>query len=230
MTAASTGSAVHETCVALRNKAITQAIADTASPLHGLAAGDIEVRDGKLVARTDSAKSDTFAELVRRNGSPLEIRMDAQPGDNWRTYAMHSFGAIFAEALVDPDLGEIRVSRLTGVYGVGTVLNQKTARSQIIGGIVFGVGMALTEQMLLDPRTGRAINADLAEYHVPVHADIPMIDVAFIDAPDTALGALGAKGVGEIGITGVAAAISNAVYHATGVRVRDLPITLDRVI
>jgi xanthine dehydrogenase YagR molybdenum-binding subunit len=143
---------------------------------------------------------------------------------------MHSFGAVFAEVFVDPALGEIRLSRLVGAYGVGNILNAKTARSQLMGGIVYGVGMALMEQTILDGRTGRVVNPDLAEYHVPVCADIPDIDITFVDEHDPYVNPLGIKGIGEIGITGVVAAIGNAVYHATGTRVRDLPITLDKLL
>ena len=143
---------------------------------------------------------------------------------------MHSFGAVFAEVHIDPDFGEVRVQRIVGAYGVGNILNAKTARSQLLGGIIFGVGMALLEETLMDRRTGRVMNADLAEYHVPVNADIHDIDVMFVPETDYHINPLGVKGVGEIGITGAAAAIANAVYHATGKRVRDLPITLDKVV
>jgi xanthine dehydrogenase YagR molybdenum-binding subunit len=143
---------------------------------------------------------------------------------------MHSFGAVFAEVRVDEDLGEIRVPRVVTAHGVGRVLNPKTARSQIAGGVVWGIGQALMEESLVDPRTGRYVNADLAEYHVPVNADIGAIDVHFVEEPDTHVNPIGVKGAGEIGITGVAAAIANAAYHATGVRVRDLPISLDKLV
>ena len=143
---------------------------------------------------------------------------------------MHSFGAVFAEVRVDPDLGAVRVPRVVAAYGVGNVLNEKTARSQIMGGVVWGIGMALLEETHIDPRTGRYVNADLAEYHVPVNADVRPIDVHFVEEHDAHVNPIGVKGVGEIGITGVAASIANAVYHATGKRVRDLPITLDKVV
>jgi xanthine dehydrogenase YagR molybdenum-binding subunit len=143
---------------------------------------------------------------------------------------MHSFGAVFVEVRVDPDLGTIRVSRVVGAYGVGRVMNPKTARSQLIGGITFGIGMALMEHTITDLRSGRYVNADIAEYHIPVHADVPPMDILFVDERDAHVDPIGAKGIGEIGMTGVAAAIANAVYHATGVRVRDLPITLDRLL
>lgn len=131
---------------------------------------------------------------------------------------------------MDEALGTIRVPRIVGVYDVGKLLNAKTGKSQLLGGIVWGLGAALEEASELDPRYGRFINANLAEYHVPVNADIGAIDVTVLDVPDPHINALGARGIGEIGITGVPAAIANAVYHATGVRVRDLPITLDKVL
>lgn len=142
---------------------------------------------------------------------------------------MHTFGAVFAEVRVDADLGRIRVRRVVGAYGVGNRLNAKTANSQLMGGIVWGLGMALFEESVLDVRNGRFVNASLAEYHVPVNADIGSIDVSFVDESDPHVNPLGVKGIGEIGITGVGAAVANAIYNATGKRVRDLPITLDKV-
>jgi xanthine dehydrogenase YagR molybdenum-binding subunit len=136
---------------------------------------------------------------------------------------------VFVEAHVDPDLGEIRVQRVVGSYGVGRLLNQKTGHSQLMGGIVWGIGLALLEKTEYDWRYGRAVNANLAEYHVPVNADVGAIDIIVLDEDDPHINSLGAKGIGEIGITGVGAAIANAVYHATGKRIRDLPITLDKV-
>ncbi len=145
-------------------------------------------------------------------------------------YSMHAFGAVFVEVRVDADLGRVRVPRVVGAYGVGTRLNEKTATSQLMGGIVWGIGMALLEESLLDTRDGRFVNANLSEYHVPVNADIGSIDVLFVDEHDPYVNPLGVKGIGEIGITGVAAAVANAVHNAVGVRVRDLPITLDKVL
>jgi xanthine dehydrogenase YagR molybdenum-binding subunit len=143
---------------------------------------------------------------------------------------MHSFGAVFAEARVDRDLGTIHVSRVVGAYAAGRILNSRTARSQMIGGITYGIAMALHEHTAIDPRSGRYLNADLSEYLVPVNADIGDIDVIMLDEQDSYVDPIGVKGIGEIGTTGVAAAIANAVWHATGVRVRDLPITLDKVL
>jgi xanthine dehydrogenase YagR molybdenum-binding subunit len=162
--------------------------------------------------------------------NPLTVTMDSAPGAERQQYSMHSFGAVFAEVRVDRDLGEIRVPRIVSAYGAGRILNAKTAHSQFVGGVVWGVGMALTEETLVDRKTGRYLNADLAEYHVPVNADIGELDVSFVEEDDKFVNPIGVKGIGEIGITGVAAALANAVYNATGVRVRDLPITIDKVL
>ena len=143
---------------------------------------------------------------------------------------MHSFGAQFCEVRVDPDLGEVRVKRFLGVFGAGRILNEKTAQSQLKGGIVMGVGMALQEHTVFDERNGRAVNPSLAEYHVPVNADIPDVEVILVHEEDTHINPIGVKGVGELGITGTAAAVANAVYHATGKRVRELPITPDKLL
>jgi xanthine dehydrogenase YagR molybdenum-binding subunit len=147
-----------------------------------------------------------------------------------KDFAFHSFGAQFAKVLVDPDLGTVKVDRIVGVMDVGTIMNLKTATNQIMGGMIFGIGMALMENTQYDPNNGRVVTRDLAQYLVPVHADIPEIEVQFIDKPDPYISPIGARGIGEIGITGIAAAIANAIYNATGKRVRDLPITPDKLI
>lgn len=231
MTAASTGSAVQAAGKAARAQAIALAIADSGSPLFGLTADAVDVRDGRLFSVADPTKGETYASLIARQKLPhIEVTTGSKPGPEQDQYAMHSFGAVFAEVHVDPDLGEIRVARVVGAYGVGNILNAKTANNQLRGGVIFGIGMALLEETWTDPRTGRVMNADLAEYHVPVNADVPDIDITFVPETDPYINPLGVKGIGEIGITGVAAAIANAVYHATGKRVRDLPVTLDKVI
>jgi len=140
-------------------------------------------------------------------------------------YAMHAFGACFAEARVDADTGEVRIPRMTGVFAAGKIINPKTARSQIIGGMTMGLGMALHEESLVDPRFGHVMNHDFATYHIPANADTGQFDIAWVDEEDPHVNPMGSKGIGEIGIVGSSAAIANAVYHATGIRVRDLPIT-----
>jgi xanthine dehydrogenase YagR molybdenum-binding subunit len=145
-------------------------------------------------------------------------------------YSMHAFGAHFVEARVDEDTGEVRIPRMTGVFAVGRVINAKTARSQFIGGMTMGLGMALHEESLVDGRFGHVVNNDFAEYHIPTNADVGEIDVSWIDEEDPHVNPMGSKGIGEIGIVGSPAAVANAVYHATGVRVRDLPITPDKLV
>jgi xanthine dehydrogenase YagR molybdenum-binding subunit len=161
-------------------------------------------------------------------GDKVEAGTPANPGTE--NYSMHAFGAYFVEARVNEDTGEVRVPRMTGVFAVGRVINAKTARSQFIGGMTMGLSMALHEESLVDERFGHVINHDFAEYHIPTNADVGEIDVAWIDEKDPYVNPMGSKGIGEIGIVGSPAAVANAVYHATGVRVRDLPITPDKLV
>lgn len=143
---------------------------------------------------------------------------------------MHAHGAVFAEVKVDPDLGQLRVTRLVGAFAAGTIINPRLVRSQYYGGMIWGIGFALHERADYDRRTGRVMNANLGEYHVPVNADVPDVEAILVEEHDPYVNGLGIKGVGEIGITGTAGAIANAVWHATGVRVRRFPITLERVL
>jgi len=230
MTAASVGPAVQEACAALRRKIIAEAVADSRSAVHGLPADRVAIDDGQIVVRDDARRRESLADFAARRGTAIEADATAKPGSEEERYASRSFGAVFAEVRVDSDLGIVRVPRIVATYSVGRLLNAKTARSQLEGGIVWGVGMALLEESLLDERYGRFANANLAEYHVPVNADIGSIDVTFVDENDTVFNPLGIRGIGEIGITGVPAALANAVYHATGTRIRDLPITLDKLL
>ena len=230
-TAASVGSAVHLAATEARSKILQLALADRSSPLYGTNVQDIAALDGRLLLKSNSSKGETYGAILTRHGlNMIEARADAKPGEEKGKFSMHSFGAQFAEVHVEPDLGEVRVSRWVGTFGVGRLLNAKTGRSQLIGGIVYGIGMALMEHTVTDPNLGRIVTADLAEYHVPVNADVPAIEALVVDEYDPYINPVGAKGIGEIGITGVAAAIANAVYHATGKRVRNLPITLDKLL
>ncbi|WP_342643189.1 xanthine dehydrogenase family protein molybdopterin-binding subunit [Rhodoligotrophos ferricapiens] len=172
-----------------------------------------------------------LAEAMQRLGQPIEARADVKPGDASKRFSMHAFGAVFVEVAVDPDLGETRVRRMVGAYGAGRIVNPKTTRSQCIGGMIGGIGMALMEHSVVDARNGRVPNANFAEYAVPVHADAPAVmDVLFVEEHDPHVNPLGVKGVGEIALVGVAPAITNAIFHATGKRIRELPVTPDKLL
>ena len=230
-TVASVAPAVRVAAQDARLKLVELAVADSNSPLMGLKPEEVSIADGRLFHLADARRGEAMSVVIARNGSqPVEATATVRPGDEKDRYAMHSFGAVFAEARVDPELGTIRIPRVVAVYDVGRLLNRKTGHSQLMGGIVWGMGMALFEAAQYDPQTGRVVNGNLSEYHIPVNADIGNIDITVLDESDPWINPLGARGIGEIGITGVAAAIANAVYHATGVRVRSLPITLDKIV
>jgi xanthine dehydrogenase YagR molybdenum-binding subunit len=205
-------------------------LAGNDSPLSGLGPNEVAFRDGGLGARNDPQRQESYTTILGRAGrSELEVQADASPPAEMQQFSMHSYSALFCEVRVNAVTGETRVNRFLGSFDCGRILNPKTAGSQFRGGIIMGIGLALTEAAEFDERTGRFMNASLAEYHVPVHLDVPQIDVIWTDIPDPE-SPLGARGIGEIGITGVAAAIANAVYNATGKRIRELPITLDKLL
>lgn len=202
---------------------------DKNSPLRHLKADDVEMKNGGLFSKKDATFGATYADILKgADKGYCEVETAAPAPLEIMKYSMHSFGAQFCEVRVNEITGEIRVSRWLGSFDTGTILNPKTATSQFRGGIVMGIGMALTEETFFDERNGRIMNPSLAEYHVPVNADVPFIDVIYNDIPDEHT-PLGAHGIGEIGITGTAAAIANAIFNATGKRVRDLPITMDKI-
>jgi xanthine dehydrogenase YagR molybdenum-binding subunit len=230
MTSASVGPAVQSACRALRSALLARATQDSRSPAYGAAPDSLVIDNGFIVVRSDPRRREPIAALGARSGAPIEARGSAKPGEEEKRYASRSFGAVFTEVRVDEALGIVRVPRVVATYTVGRLMNAKTARSQLEGGIVWGLGMALFEKSLLDERYGRYANSNLAEYHVPVNADVGVIDVRFVDENDTVFSPLGARGIGEIGITGVPAAVASAVHHATGRRIRELPITLDKLI
>jgi xanthine dehydrogenase YagR molybdenum-binding subunit len=216
--------------VARGNELLRLACAIPHSPLAGATPDDIVLRDGKIVSRHDGSRAVPIADAMRHGGVDRIVcektNTFAEPG----RYARNTHSAIFAEVKVDEQLGIVRVTRIVDAVAAGRILNAKTAHSQIMGGVVWGIGMALHEETLVDHKFGRIMNANIAEYHVPVNADVHDIEVIFVDEPDEIVNPLGIKGLGEIGIVGVAAAIANAVHHATGKRVRDLPITLDKLL
>jgi xanthine dehydrogenase YagR molybdenum-binding subunit len=188
------------------------------------------MRDAGLCRRDAPDQWESYAVILARAGRSEAVgEADAPEPSELEAWSMHSYGAQFCEARVSTVTGEVRISRFLGSFDTGRILNPRTAASQFRGGIVMGIGLALEEETLFDVRTGRIMNRSLAGYHVPVHLDVPRIEVMWTDIPDPHAPA-GARGIGEIGITGVAAAIANAIYNATGRRVRDLPITLDKLL
>jgi xanthine dehydrogenase YagR molybdenum-binding subunit len=205
-------------------------LAGNDSPLAGLKPGDIEARDCGLGSREDHDVFESYASILQRAKQEEVVAEAAAPAPlEIQKYSMHSYGAQFCELRVNDITGETRVTQWLGSFDTGRIINPKTAASQFRGGIIMGLGLALTEETLFDQRTGRIMNPSLAEYHVPVHLDVPKIDVIWNDIPDLH-SPLGVHGIGEIGITGVGAAVANAVYNATGRRIRDLPVTLDKLL
>ncbi|MEV8016122.1 xanthine dehydrogenase family protein molybdopterin-binding subunit [Streptomyces sp. NPDC086554] len=220
--------AVHTAATNLRDQLIAQAIADTQSPLHGAAPDSITVRGGRMMLRSRADTGESYGELLQRNFLPdLEAMGAWSPTPQTANYGLMTFGAQFAEVAVDADLGVVRVRRMVGAFAPGRVLNPKTARSQLMGGMIWGLGQALLEANYMDPRRGRWVASSLGDYLIPVNADAPDIDVELIEVEDKIVNPLGVKGVGEVGQVGAAAAIANAIHHATGRRVRKMPITLE---
>ncbi len=229
---ATAGMAIHNAGAAVIAKLADLATGDNRSPLFGAGNAGVTARDGRLFRRDDENRSETYGDILKRAGlAQIEAsgKGAADPAAQ-SSYAMHAHGAVFAEVKVDPDLGQIRVSRMVGAFAVGRVINPRMVQSQIFGGMIWGMSFALHEQAIVDRRSGRILNANLAEYHVPVNADVPPMQALMIDEHDPHVNALGIKGVGEIGVTGSAGAVANAVWHATGVRVRRFPIGIDDLV
>jgi xanthine dehydrogenase YagR molybdenum-binding subunit len=213
--AASSGSALFEACNTLRAKL---------ARIAGMDPTTADFANGRI---SDAGQTKSLTDLV---GAGLDADGEIRPGSTLRNFSQQSYGAHFAEVGVDADTGEVRLRRMLGVFTAGRILNEKTARSQAIGGMIFGVGAALEEGMILDSRFGYFVNHDLAEYHVPVHADVPDVDAIFLPELDNKSNPLKSKGVGELGICGAGASLANAIYNACGVRIRDYPITLDKLL
>jgi xanthine dehydrogenase YagR molybdenum-binding subunit len=226
--AASVSNGIATTAGAIRDDLLRLARQMPNSPLANAAPDEVALVDGKLVSKRDASRAVSIADAMREGGvGRIEQEKTTNPvDDHARAHNTHT--AIFAEVKVDEQLGVIRVTRVVSAVAAGRILNTKTASSQILGSVVWGIGMALHEETQIDHKFGRIMNANIAEYHVPVNADVYDIKVIFVDEPDDS-NPLGIKGLGEVGIVGVAAAVGNAVYHATGKRVRDLPVTLDKL-
>jgi xanthine dehydrogenase YagR molybdenum-binding subunit len=255
-TMASTGPAVQAAALTVKSKAIQLAIANKKSPLFNKKEEEIAADNGRLFIIAEPGRGETYTEILTRNKMPLveaEVTTNVSTRENQKSsgkekpkddnpfvdkdadidrsnIAFHSFGAFFVKVLVDPLIGKVKVDKVVGVMDVGTILNSKTAKSQIMGGAIFGIGMALMEETVYDPNSGRIVTKDLADYLVPVHADMPEFVIEFTNVHDDYISPVGARGAGEIGITGITAAIINAVYHATGKRIRELPVTPDKLL
>ena len=229
--ATSSGSALHQACSILKQRILEVARSSEASPFRGVNVSEANFAHGEVRVGERSARLSDLIRGIAPDGFEAEGSVAAANAtESYKAYSQHSYGAHFAEVAVDCDTGEIRMRRFLAVIGAGRILNPKTARSQIIGGMSWGIGAALMEETVLDQRYGHFVNHDLAEYHVPVNADIAGMEVVFLEEHDDKANPLGAKGLGELGVCGAGAAIANAVYNATGVRVREFPITLDKVL
>jgi xanthine dehydrogenase YagR molybdenum-binding subunit len=230
-TMASAGSAVLTTANMLRDRFIRTAVVDPASPLNGSRPEDISVSDGRMFHAADPARGESYQDLLHRRGwGNLDAQQTWTPDDADERYSMSAYGAVFAEVAVDEALGTVRIRRVYACYDAGRIINPMLAHSQAIGGMVGGIGMALLEGTHLDYRDGRIVNANMSDYLVPVNADVPALDAAFLPGEDKIADPLGVKGLGELVIVGVPAAIANAVFNATGRRVTDLPITLEKLL
>jgi xanthine dehydrogenase YagR molybdenum-binding subunit len=228
---ASVGSAVFTVANTLRDSFIRTAVVDPGSPLSGARPQEVAVAEGRMFRTDDPTRGEAYQDLLRRKGWPsLDSTQTWTPDDADKRFSMYAYGAVFAEVAVDEALGRVRIRRVYGCYDVGRVINPKLAHSQAIGGMVGGIGMALLEGTSLDYRDGRVVNANMSDYLVPVNADIPALDATFLPAEDKIADPIGVKGLGELVIVGVPPAIANAVFNATGRRVTDLPITLDKLL
>jgi xanthine dehydrogenase YagR molybdenum-binding subunit len=230
-TTSSVGSAVHGAALAITAKLLTLANQEADSPLKAAAASEVEMLEGRLQVKGAPSRFVSIPAVMRRNGlSEITETHDSRPSKDRDKYALLAHGAQFIEVKVDPDLGNVRVTRAIEVTACGKIMNPTASHSQEIGGVVWGIGMALQEATEIDHRYGRIMNPNLQHYHVPVNADVHMIETMFVEEDDKVVNPLGVKGMGELGMVGIPAAIANAVYHATGKRIRDLPITPDKLL
>jgi xanthine dehydrogenase YagR molybdenum-binding subunit len=229
---ATAGAAIRSAGAAVIAKLADLATSDERSPLFGAGNAGVIARDGRLLRRDDESRGESYSDILARAGvAEVEARGTGAPNPAaMEEYAMHAHGAVFAEVKVDPVLGQVRVTRMAGAFAAGRIVNPRMVQSQLFGGMIWGLSFALHEEAITDRRTGRIMNANLGEYHIPVNADVPPLDVITVEEHDPHVNALGIKGVGEIGITGSAGAVANAVWHATGVRVRRFPIRIEELL
>jgi len=229
-TTSTVGSAVYDTCTAIK-VSLVDALAKNEGPFKNSKIEELVFEDGSIIKSSDHSVKVLITDVLKQNNLPsIDITKASQGNSEAAKYSMYSWSIHFVEVKVHPKTGVVKVSRIVSVADSGKIISPKTAASQMIGGATGGIGMALTEEAIMDHRYGRFVNNNFADYHVPVSADTPHIDTIFIDKPDPIINPMGAKGMGEIALIGFAAAVANAVFHATGKRVRDLPITPDKVI
>jgi xanthine dehydrogenase YagR molybdenum-binding subunit len=230
-TTSSVGSAVYGAALAIGAKLLTLANQATESPLASASASDVEMLDGRLQLKSDPSRFVSISDVMRRSGlTEISETFESRPSQERQKYGLLAHGAQFVAVKVDPDLGDVRVTRAIEVTACGKIINPLTSHSQEIGGVVWGIGMALHEATEIDHRYGRIMNPNLQHYHVPVNADVHQIETMFVEEDDKIVNPLGVKGMGELGMVGIPAAIANAVFHATGRRVRELPITPDKLL
>jgi xanthine dehydrogenase YagR molybdenum-binding subunit len=233
-TTSTLGAAVYDASMALKNKLAALLKDDPlfhTATIHEVKTDDLSFENDTIFLKTDRSKRITYADLLKKKGlKELEVTEESKATEEQRKYASYSYSVHFVKVLVHPVTGVIRIARVVCAADAGKIISPKQAAGQMIGGAVGGIGMALMEEGVVDHRYGRWVNKDLADYHVPVHADVPVIEAVFVDKPDPVLNPIGAKGMGEIALIGFAAAVANAVYHATGKRIRSLPLTLDKII
>ncbi len=230
-TTSSVGSAVRGAALSITARLLDVANRDAGSPLRDFKSADVEMLDGRLQLKSDPSRAVDIAEIMRRTATnEITETFESKPSAEREKFASLAHGAQFVEVKVDPDLGTVRVTRVIEITACGKILNPLASHSQEIGGVVWGIGMALQEATEIDHRYGRMMTASLQHYHVPVNADIRGIETIFVEEDDTVVNPLGVKGMGELGMVGIPAAIANAIFHATGRRVRDLPITPDKLL
>lgn len=222
---------MHGAALAIGARLLSLANRDAGSPLKAAAVSDVEMLDGRLQLRSDPSRVVSISEVMKRNGLGEVVEtFRSEPSKEREKYASLAHGAQFVEVKVDPDLGIVHVTRAIEVTACGKIINPKASHSQEIGGVVWGIGMALQEATEIDHRYGRIINPNLQHYHVPVNADVHEIETMFVEEDDRVVNPLGVKGMGELGMVGIPAAIANAVFHATGKRIRELPITPEKLL